>query len=108
MHPKLSDSHCLFSFFGVVAPEKVCVQVAFKRISTHKQIMELPIKKSLVGNATYQVSNVIFVSLTGSKHKDPAEDAFNFVLSQLCICFVMVLVLLQTKRDGLNRLYKPI
>jgi DDE superfamily endonuclease len=99
----ICDSDRCFTFFGVVAPGKTSDQVAFERTSIHKRIMALPMGKYLVGDAAYQVSDVVLVPFTGSQRQDPGRDAFNFFLSQLRIRIEMAFGLLQTKWCVLNR-----
>ena len=100
----ICDSDCCFTFFDVVAPGKASDQVAFERTSIHEQIMALPMGKYLVGDAAYQVSNVVLAPFTGSQREDPGKDAFNFFLSQLRIRIEMAFgLLLQTKWGVLNR-----
>ena len=100
----ICDSDRCFTFFGVVAPGKASDQVAFERTSIHEQIMALPMGKYLVGDAAYQVSNVVLAPFTGSQRDDPGKDAFNFFLSQLRIRIEMAFgLLLQTKWGVLNR-----
>jgi hypothetical protein len=60
------DSDRCFTFFGVVAPGKTSDQVAFERTSLHKQVTELPMGMYLVGDAAYQLSDVMLVPFTGS------------------------------------------
>jgi hypothetical protein len=98
----ICDSDCCFTFFGVIAPGKASDQVAFERTSIHEQIMALPMGKYLVGDAAYQVSNVVLAPFTGSQREDPGKDAFNFFLSQLRIRIEMAFGLLQTKWGVLN------
>jgi hypothetical protein len=99
----ICDSDRCFTFFGVVTPGKASDQVAFERTSIHEQIMALPMGKYLVGDAAYQVSNVVLAPFTGSQRDDPGKDAFNFFLSQLRIRIEMAFGLLQTKWGVLNR-----
>ena len=59
----------------------------------------------LVGNAAYQLSDVMLVPFTGSQHcDDSGKDSFNFFLSQVCIRIKMAAFgLLQTKWGVLNK-----
>ena len=99
----ICDSDRCFTFFGVVAPGKTSDQVAFERTSIHKGIMALPMVMYVVGDAAYQVSDVILVPFTGSQREDQGKDAFNFFLLQQRICIEMAFGLLQTKWCVLNR-----
>ena len=99
----ICDSDRCFTFFGIVAPGNSSDQVAFERTSIHKRIMALPMGMYLVGDAAYQVSDVVLVPFTGSQRDDPGKDAFNFFLSQLCIRIEMAFGFLQTKWCVLNR-----
>jgi hypothetical protein len=74
----ICDSDCCFTFFGVVAPGKASDQVAFEQTSIHQGIMALPMGKYLVGDAAYQVSNVLLAPFTGSQREDAGKDEFNF------------------------------
>ena len=99
----ICDIDRCFTFFGVVAPGKSSDQVAFEKTSIHKRIMALPMGMYLVGDAAYQVSDVMMVPFTGSHRDDPGKDAFNFFLSQLRIRIAMAFGLLQTKWGVLNK-----
>jgi hypothetical protein len=99
----ICDSDRCFTFFGVVAPGKTSDQVAFERTSIHKCIMALPMGMYVVGDAAYQVSDVILVPFTGSQREDQGKDAFNFFLLQQRIRIEMAFGLLQTKWCVLNR-----
>ena len=69
----------------------------------HKRIMALPMGMYVVGDAAYQICDVMLVPFTGSQCKDQGKDAFNFFLSQLRIRIEMAFGLLQTKSCVLNR-----
>jgi hypothetical protein len=99
----ICDSDCCFTFFGAVAPGKASDQVAFEQTSIHQQIMALSMGKYLVGNAAYQVPNVVLAPFTGSQREDAGKDAFKFFLLQLRIRIEMAFGLLQTKWCVLNR-----
>ena len=99
----ICDSDRRFTFFGVIAPGKCSDQVAFERTSIHCRIMELPTGMYLVGDAAYQISEVVLVPFTGSQRDDPGKDAFNFFLSQLRIRIEMAFGLLQTKWSVLKK-----
>ena len=101
----ICDSDRCFTFIGVVAPGKTSDQVGYERTSINKCwcIMALPLGMYVIGNAAYQVSDVMLVPCTGSQLEDQGKDAFNFFLSQQCIRIDMAFGLLQTKLCVLNR-----
>ena len=99
----ICDSDCCFTFFGAVIPGKASDQIAFEQTSIHQGIMALPMGKYLVGDAAYQVSNVVLTPFTGSQRDDAGKDAFNYFLSQHRIRIEMAFGLLQTKWCVLDR-----
>lgn len=99
----ICDSDRQFTFFGVVAPGKCSDQVALERTSIHQRIMALPTGMYIVGDAAYQLSDMLLVPFTGTQRDDPGKDAFNFFLSQLRIRIEMAFGLLQTKWSVLKK-----
>jgi hypothetical protein len=91
------DCDSRFIFFGVMAPGKCSDQVAFERTSLPQKISTFPPGYYLVGDAAYQVSDVLLVPFTGAQRENKTKDAFNFFLSQLRIRIEMAFGLLQTK-----------
>ncbi|KAI2491737.1 nuclease [Fragilaria crotonensis] len=87
------DSDRRFTFFGVVAPGKSSDQLAFERTSLHKRVMELPMGMYLVGDAAYQVSDVVLVPFTLSArirdrmHLTSFFHSFVFALKWRLVCF---------------------
>ena len=90
------DSH--FIFFGVMAPGKCSNQVAFeRRTSLPNKIAYFPPGFNLVGDAAYQVSDVMIVPFTGAQREYKTKDLSNIFLSQLRIRIKMAFGLLQCK-----------
>ncbi|KAI2496037.1 nuclease [Fragilaria crotonensis] len=80
------DSDRRFTFFGVVAPGKTSDQLAFERTLLHKRVMELPMGMYLVGDAAYQVSDVVLVPLD-RMHLTSFFHSFVFALKWRLVCF---------------------
>jgi hypothetical protein len=71
----ICDSDRCFTFSGVIAPGKASDQVAFEKNTIHDCVMALPMGMHLVGDAAYQVSDVMLVPFTGSHCEDAGKDA---------------------------------
>ena len=99
----VSDSNSRFIFFAVAAPGKCSDQVAFERTSLPQKISTFPPGFYLVGDAAYQVSDVMLVPFTGAQRANKTKDAFNFFLSQLRIRVEMAFGLLQSKWSILQK-----
>jgi hypothetical protein len=71
----ICDSDRCFTFIGVVAPGKTSDQVGYERTSINKCwcIMALPLGMYVIGNAAYQVSDVMLVPFTGSQLEDQGK-----------------------------------
>ena len=80
-----------------MAPGKCSDQVAFERTSLPDKIACFPPGFNLVGDAAYQVSDVMIVPFIGAQREDKANNSFNLFLSQLRIRIEMAFGLLQCK-----------
>ena len=88
---------CRFMFFGVVAPGKCGDQVAFELPPLSEYTKQLPDGYFIIGDAAYSVGKKVLTPFTGGHSSDPANDAYNFFLSQLRIRIEMSFGLLTNK-----------
>lgn len=75
-----------FSYFGVVSPGSTNDNISYPLADGLKDVIEkLPLGLYMVGDAAYTLTEHLLVPFTGADRLDPAQDAFNYFLSQLRI-----------------------
>jgi hypothetical protein len=75
-----------FMYFGVVPPGSTNDNIWYSQSFDLKKIFEsLSTGVFILSDAAYTLSEPMLIPLTGVDRSDPAHDAFNYYLSQLCI-----------------------
>ena len=79
------DSKCRFTYFSVAAVGSTPDCVAFEKTDLPELLENLPYAYYLFGDCAYVCTNQLLVPFSGSQRMNPANDSFNFHLSQLRI-----------------------
>jgi len=75
-----------FMYFGVISPGSTNDNISYPNAIALKNAFDsLPLGRFGVANAAYTLSEGILVPFTRSSRLDPAQDVFNYYLSQLHI-----------------------
>jgi len=75
-----------FTYFGVVSPGSTNDNISYPLASGLKKAFDnLPLGLYGVADAAYTLSENMLIPFTGANRLDPANDAFNYYLSQLRI-----------------------
>ena len=75
-----------FMYFGVVSPGSTNDNISYTQADELKAALtSLPPGLFGLGDAAYTLSEHLLIPFTGSDRLDPAQDAFNYYLSQLRI-----------------------
>ena len=77
-------------YFGVVSPGSTNDNISNPTAPGLKEVLDaLPLGHYAVADAAYTLSECILIPFTGADRLDPAQDSFNYYLSQLRICAEM-------------------
>ena len=80
------QSDLQFNFFGVISPGSTNDNISYPLATGLKEIIDaLPLGLYGVADAAYTLSENMLIPYTGVDRLDPAQDAFNYYLSQLRI-----------------------
>jgi len=93
----LVDSHLRFLYVGVLGGGRSSDYKLFQRSKVKTWIENLPPMFFVAGDNAYVCSEHLLTRFCGNNHSIPENDAYNFYLSQLCICVEMSFGLLKTK-----------
>ena len=75
-----------FMYFGVVSPGSTNDNISYTQADKLKAALSsLPHGLFALGDAAYTLSEKFLIPFTGADRLDPAQYAFNYYLSQLCI-----------------------
>lgn len=92
-----------FTYFGIVSPGSTNDNISYPLASGLKQAFDnLPLGLYGVADAAYTLSENMLIPFTGVNRLDPANDAFNYYLSQLRIRVEMAFGRLVNKFRILN------
>ena len=80
------QSNLQFTYFGVVSPGATNDNILYAKAHGLKSVFDkLPDGLYGVADAAYTLSENILIPFTGAQRSDPAQDSFNYYLSQLRI-----------------------
>ena len=91
------DSRCRFVYVSVNAPGGTNDIRAYDKSTLPKKVNALPLGKYVIADNAYVCSDKLLTPYHGEERRDPANDTFNFFLSQLRIRIEMSFGMLVNK-----------
>ena len=79
------DSHCRFVYVALAAPGSSSDLVALRKTTLSDKIANLPLGRYVIGDNAYVCTENLLTPFPGTQHSVPANNNYNFFLSQLRI-----------------------
>ena len=91
------DADCKFTYFAIAAPGGANDCRAYSMLSLKDIVDKLKPGQYIIADNAYVTTEHLITPFCGSQREEPEKDAFNFYLSQVCICIEMAFGLMTTK-----------